>query len=70
LNVLNVKPRIRPSTSELSAFIDAKIPALTIGLSRGENLGHKDESIEITPIYKGIAQLLGILQVIDGGLCD
>lgn len=70
LNTLDVKPRIRPSTSELSAFIDAKIPALTIGLSRGENLGHKDESIEITPIYKGIAQLLGILQVIDGGLCD
>jgi len=67
---LHIIPRIRPSTSELSAFINAGIPALTIGLTNGENLGEIDESIEIMPIYKGIAQLLGILMAVDGGMCD
>jgi len=67
LKKLGVHPRLTPSTSELSAFIDKDIPAVTIGLTSGENMGEPDEFIEIEPIYKGIAQLLGILLAIDGG---
>ncbi|MBT3272699.1 MAG: peptidase, partial [Spirochaetales bacterium] len=67
---LDIKPRISPSTSELSAFIDKKIPALTIGLTDGENMTMPGESIFIDPIFKGISQLLGLILAIDRGYCD
>jgi tripeptide aminopeptidase len=68
LNGLNIKPRISPSTSELSAFIDRKIPALTVGITNGEHLNEPNETIKIEPISIGITQLLGLLLVIDRGL--
>ncbi|MFP4268813.1 MAG: M20/M25/M40 family metallo-hydrolase [Spirochaetaceae bacterium] len=67
---LGVNPRISPSTSELSAFIDKGIPALTLGITNGENLNKPDEKIEIEPVYTGLAQLIGLLQAIDRGYCD
>jgi tripeptide aminopeptidase len=70
LNTLGVTPRISPSTSELSAFIDKNIPAVTIGLTSGEDIGLPTEKIEITPMYSGITQLIGLLLAIDGGYCD
>ncbi len=70
MRTLDVPPRITPSTSELSAFIDKKIPALTLGLTDGENLDQLNESIEIEPIFRGIAQLIGLILAIDGGHCD
>lgn len=70
LNHLDVKPRIRPSTSELSAFIDKGIPAVTIGLSTGENLNEEDERIHIDPITTGLQQLLGLILAVDKGYCD
>lgn len=70
LDSLQIKPRISPSTSELCAFIDNQIPALTIGLTTGENLGKKSETIEIKPFFKGITQLLGIILAVDQGFCN
>jgi tripeptide aminopeptidase len=70
LDELNIKPRISPSTSELSAFIDKNIPALTVGITNGEHLNEENESIKIEPISIGIAQLLGLLLVIDRGFND
>ncbi len=70
MNSLGIIPRISPSTSELSAFIDKQIPAVTLGITDGENLNKPDESIEIEPIYKGIAQLLGLILAIDKGYCN
>lgn len=67
---LDIHPRISPSTSELSGFIDHNIPALTIGLTDGENMGQKNESIEIEPMFRGIAQLLGMILAIDKGYSD
>jgi len=67
---LGINPRVSPSTSELSAFIDHGIPALTLGLTNGENLNKPDENIEIEPIYNGLTQLLGVLIAIDRGYCD
>ena len=67
---LGVNPRISPSTSELSAFIDHKIPAVTIGLTQGEHHNEENERLEIEPIYLGLAQLIGLLVAIDGGYTD
>ena len=67
---LKIDHKINPSMSELSAFIDHKIPAVTLGLTYGENMGKPDETIRITPVFKGIAQVLGVILAIDKGLCD
>lgn len=65
LKKLNEVPRITPSTSEVSALIAKDIPAITIGLTTGEKLGDEDEVLHLEPMYKGIAQLVGLLQAID-----
>ena len=67
---LSLAPRLSPSTSELSAFIDHRIPAVTVGLTSGEALGQADETVRIEPIYTGLAQLLGIILAMDGGYCE
>ncbi len=70
LNVLDVPPRISPSTSDLSAFIDRGIPAIEIGLTNVEEIGKLNERIAIEPIYTGLAQLVGLILAIDRGYCD
>ncbi len=67
INALGVHPRISPSTSELSAFIDKGIPAVTIGLTEGEHYNEENERLLIEPVYLGLAQLIGLLTAIDGG---
>jgi tripeptide aminopeptidase len=67
LKKLGVTPRITPSTSEVAALIDKGIPAVTIGLTKGENAGELDESVEIAPISKGLAQFAALLKAIDMG---
>lgn len=67
---LDVRPRISPSTSELSALINHEIPALTIGITDGENIGFQGEFVYIDPIYKGISQLLGLILATDKGYCN
>ena len=70
LKRLDVKPRITPSTSEVAALIDAGIPAVTIGLTHGENAGELEEAVEISPISRGLAQLAALLKAIDMGCAD
>lgn len=70
IKALGINPRISPSTSELSAFIDQKIPAITIGLTQGEHYNEEQERLEIEPVYLGLAQLVGMLVAIDGGFTD
>jgi len=70
LERLGVPPRLSPSTSEVSAFIDKNIPAVTIGLTDGEHMGEMDEMIQIEPMKKGIAQLVALLQAVDKGYCS
>lgn len=70
IQTLDIQPQISPSISELSAFIDHKIPAITIGITTGERLKNEREMIKIPPIFTGLAQLVGILLAIDGGFCD
>ena len=67
METLEIESRPGPSTSELSTFIEREIPAITLGLTHGDNLHEKNETIEIEPIFKGIAQVIGTLLTLDGG---
>lgn len=70
LSAMDIKPRIVPSTGDLSAFLDKNIPAVSIGLTEGENLDQEGELIEIEPIFRGMAQLIGLILSIDRGCCN
>ena len=70
LECLGVVPKIQPSVGELSALIDKDIPGITIGIAKASQMHTLKESITIDPIFSGLAQLIGILQAMDGGLCD
>jgi len=59
-----------PSESELSILLARQVPAVTVGLTRGEHYHDIFSRMEIQPLFKGIAQVLGILQAIDSGVCD
>ncbi len=65
---LGLKPKIAPSTSELSVLLENNIPSLTLGVTKGHHKHNVDESIEIEPIFTGLAQIVGVLQYIDGSL--
>ena len=62
---LEIKPRIAPSISELSALLDRGIPGLTLGITTGENLSTPEETIDIDGIYSGVAQIVSTLEFID-----
>ena len=67
---LGLVPQLYATTTVLSALRDAKIPAITIGMAVGERkdeLAEIDESISLASIPVGLAQLVGILQAVDGG---
>jgi acetylornithine deacetylase/succinyl-diaminopimelate desuccinylase-like protein len=70
MTALGIEPRIAPSMSELSTFIQHEIPALTLGLTTGEQPRKPDETLYLEPMYTGLAQLIGTLLAIDEGLCD
>ena len=67
MQALDLNPRMAPSTSELSAFIHRDIPSITLGITKGDHLQETNETIQIEPIFKGMAQLIGTLLAIDGG---
>lgn len=67
---LGVEPHIAPSTSELAAFIDHEIPAVTLGLTEGERGHGEKEFILLEPLERGIVQLVATLIAIDRGICN
>ena len=67
---LGLKPMAEPSGSELSIFLNHKIPAVTLGITRGHNYHLANASMEIEPMYTGIAQIIGVIKAIDSGVCD
>ncbi len=70
METLDIEPRLAPSISELSALINQNIPALTLGITVGEQTFKSNETIQIEPIYKGLAQLIGTILAVDGGYCE
>ncbi len=67
---LGIHPATGPSESELSIFLSRKVPALTLGISHGTGYQTPHASMQIEPIFKGIAQVVGLLKAIDNGVCD
>lgn len=67
---LDLNPVSEPSGSELSIFLSKNIPAVTLGLAHGENYHLNNAKIEIESLFKGIAQVVGVIQAIDSGVCD
>jgi tripeptide aminopeptidase len=70
LEGLKVKPVIESSESELSIFLSHNIPAITVGVSHGENYHTESALIEIEPMFTGIAQIVGLIEAIDKGIID
>ena len=69
MEALGIPPDQGHSPSELSEFISRNIPAVTLGVSYGvKNLDEPDH-VQIAPILKGIAQVVGVLLAIDRGEC-
>lgn len=67
---LDLTPLSGPSESELSILLSRNIPALTLGITRGQGYQQKKSAMEIDPMFKGIAQVIGTLLAIDEGVCD
>jgi acetylornithine deacetylase/succinyl-diaminopimelate desuccinylase-like protein len=70
LETLGIKPFSKSTESALSIFLSQKIPAVTLGITHGENAYKDKATMEIEPMYKGIAQVIGVLKAIDSGVCD
>ena len=70
MKVLGIKPLSDHSESELSLLLSRNIPAVTVGITHGDNYHLNNAKMEIEPMFKGIAQVLGILMAIDSGVCD
>jgi hypothetical protein len=70
IKLLDIQPVTGSSESELSIFLYRNIPALTLGISYGNGYQKPDAAMQIEPMFKGIAQVVGILNTIDSGVCD
>ncbi len=70
LKALNIKAVSKSTESALSIFLSRKIPAVTLGITHGEKNYTNQATMEIEPMFKGIAQIIGVLKAIDGGVCD
>ncbi|MFC1856445.1 hypothetical protein ACFL9U_00370 [Thermodesulfobacteriota bacterium] len=67
---LSIEPVSAASESELSIFLNHRIPALTLGVTYGDDYYLESSIMEIEPMYKGISQIIGVLMAIDNGVCD
>jgi hypothetical protein len=70
LKVLGIKPVSKSTESASSIFLSRKIPTVTLGITHGENAYSHNATMEIEPMFKGIAQIIGVLKAIDSGICD
>jgi hypothetical protein len=70
LETLGIKPFSKSTESALAIFLSQKIPAVTLGITHGKDVYKEQATMEIEPMYKGIAQVIGVLQAIDSGACD
>jgi tripeptide aminopeptidase len=70
LKSLGIEPVSKSTESAQSIFLSHKIPAVTLGITYGGHYYTEDATMEIEPMFKGIAQVIGVLKAIDGGVCD
>lgn len=65
MRALEIEPKVEPSVSELAALLDHGIPALTLGITRGQHRHSPEETILLDPIFDGLAQLVSVLLFMD-----
>ncbi len=68
-SILGIPTAVYSTTSALSAIADKGIPAVSVGVTTGERhhkLDEIDEFASIEPMAAGLAQLAGLLMVMDG----
>jgi acetylornithine deacetylase/succinyl-diaminopimelate desuccinylase-like protein len=70
LETLGIKPYSKSTESALSIFLSNKIPAVTLGITHGVDHYKEKATMEIEPMYQGIAQIIGVIKAIDSGVCD
>jgi acetylornithine deacetylase/succinyl-diaminopimelate desuccinylase-like protein len=70
LAALSIKPVSKSTESALSIFLSRKIPTVTLGITHGEDHYTHKATMEIEPMFKGIAQVIGVIKAIDSGVCD
>jgi acetylornithine deacetylase/succinyl-diaminopimelate desuccinylase-like protein len=70
MEALDLNIHSEPSESELSIFLSRQIPALTLGVTHGVGYQKTEAIVQIDPIFKGIAQIIGVILAIDSGVCD
>ncbi|WP_319409968.1 hypothetical protein [uncultured Desulfosarcina sp.] len=70
LSRLGVEAVSEPSETALSIFLQRGIPAITLGLTRGDNYHQEGAMIEIEPMFKGISQISALIMAMDNGVCD
>lgn len=70
LESLGIKPINKSTESALSIFLSRKIPTVTLGITHGENFYTEKATMDIEPMFTGIAQVIGVLKAIDSGVCD
>lgn len=70
MEALDLIPVSEHSESELSIFLSRNIPAVTLGITKGEDYHLESSKMIIEPIFKGIAQIIGVIMAIDSGVCD
>ena len=70
VHALDIEPVSEPAESELAIFLAHDIPALTLGITHGNLFEDNRSTAQIEPIFKGIAQIIGVLTAIDSGVCD
>ncbi len=71
MHALGIDPDQGHSPSELSELVARRIPAVTLGVSRGEkNVKRSPDYVLIDPLLSGVAQLIGVILAADEGVCD
>ncbi len=70
MEALGISPDQGHSPSELSEFIARGIPAVTLGITTGEKNRKKPDHVNIEPILRGVAQIVGVLLAIDRGITE
>ena len=71
MEVLGIEPDQGHSPSELSDLIARNIPAVTLGVTRGQkSMKRGPDHVLIDPILTGVAQIVGVILAMDKGVCD
>jgi tripeptide aminopeptidase len=70
LDRLGIEAVSEPSETALSIFLQRQIPAITLGITSGDNFHLEGAMVEIEPMFKGIAQVPVLVMAMDNGVCD